>query len=184
VPMIDVYAPPGALADKHELARQLAAAIMQIEKVPDIAMFRENTAAVIHELPRDAIANVDGKSDFVRVQVLTNAGGLDRGKQLTLVSRLTALIANAAGNPPPPERIWVLLTEAVDGGWGLWGHVHTNEELTTAARREMAAAAEAAQLSGMGKPPTRRAPTDNGAAVRTRCTSQSPRLQRLSSDLT
>ncbi len=78
MPMIDVYAPAGAFEDKHLLARRLAAALMLIEEVPDIAMFRQNTAAFIHELPANAIANVDGGSDYVRVQVLTNAGALDR----------------------------------------------------------------------------------------------------------
>ena len=151
MPMIDVYAPAGVFADKRQVARHLAAAVMVIENVPDIAMFRENTAAFIHELARDAIANVDGGSDCVRVQVLTNAGALDRRKQITLVSRLTALIAGTAGNPPPPERIWVLLTEAPEGGWGLWGHAHTNDELIAAARRQMAAAAEAAQAAQMAR---------------------------------
>ena len=140
VPMIDVYAPAGVFADKHQLARQVAAAVMAVGKVPDIAMFRENTAAFIHDLPRDAIANVDGGSHYVRVQVMTNAGALDRGKQIALASRLTEVIADAPGNPPPSERIWVLLTEAPEGGWGLWGHAHTNDELIAAARREMAAA--------------------------------------------
>jgi hypothetical protein len=36
------------------------------------------------------------------------------------------------------ERIWVLLTEAADGGWGLWGHANTNEELVEAARAQIA----------------------------------------------
>ena len=112
MPMIDVYAPAGAFADKSQLARSLAAAVMVVEKVPDIPMFRENTAVFIHELPHDAISNVDGGADYVRVQVLTNAGALDRDKQIALVERLTALVSGAPGNPPPPARIWVLLTEA------------------------------------------------------------------------
>jgi phenylpyruvate tautomerase PptA (4-oxalocrotonate tautomerase family) len=140
MPMIDVYAPAGAFQDTHQLARSLAAAVMQVEGVPDIAMFRQNTAAFIHELPRDAIANVDGDSGYVRVQVLTNAGALNRDKQVALVTRLTELIAAAPGTPPPPDRIWVILTEAIEGGWGLWGHAHTNAELVTAARRELASA--------------------------------------------
>jgi phenylpyruvate tautomerase PptA (4-oxalocrotonate tautomerase family) len=148
MPMIDVYAPTGVFEDKHTLARRLAAAVMAVEQVPEIAMFRQNTAAFIHELPADAISNVDGGSDYVRVQVLTNAGGLDRDKQIVLVARLTELIAGAPGNPPAPERIWVLLTEAPDGGWGLWGHAHTNAELVAAARREMA---QAMQSSPAGK---------------------------------
>ena len=151
MPMIDVYAPAGAFADKCQLARSLATAVMVVEKVPDTRMFRENTAAFIHELPHDAIANVDGGADYVRVQVMTNAGALDRDKQIALVERLTALVAGAPGNPPPPERIWVLLTEAPDGGWGLWGRAHTNDELIAAARSQMAAAAGAAQAALNGE---------------------------------
>jgi len=141
MPMIDVYARTGAFDDKHAVAQRLAGALMTIEGVPDIAMFRDNTAAFIHELPADAIANVNGDSNYVRVQVLTNAGGLSRDKQIALVARLTELIAAAPGNPPPPERIWVLLTEAIGGGWGLWGHAHTNAELVDAARSRLAAQA-------------------------------------------
>lgn len=54
------------------------------------------------------------------VQVLTNAGALDR------------------------DRTWVLLTEAPEGGWGLHGVAHTNAELVTAARAEIAALQAAA----------------------------------------
>src|ERR1700736_3576008 len=138
MPMIDVYAPEGVFEDKPEFARCLAAELMAIEQVPDIAMFRQNTAAFIHELSADAISNVDGGSDYVRVQVLTNAGGLDRNKQIDVVARITELIAWAPGKPPAPERIWVVLTDALDGGWGLWGRAHTNVDLVAAARRELA----------------------------------------------
>jgi len=151
MPMIDVYAPAGAFEDKHELARRLAAAVMAVEEVPDIAMFRQNTAAFIHDLPVDAISNVDGGSDYVRVQVLTNAGALNRDKQIAMVTRLTELIAGAPGKPPAPERIWVVLTEAPDGGWGLWGHAHTNAELVAAVRRELA---QGLQTSSAGKEAT------------------------------
>ena len=72
------------------------------------------------------------------MQVLTNAGALDRDKQLAVVRTLTDLVATAAGDPSLTERTWVLLTEAPEGGWGLWGHAHTNEELVAAARAEIA----------------------------------------------
>jgi phenylpyruvate tautomerase PptA (4-oxalocrotonate tautomerase family) len=55
-----------------------------------------------------------------------------------LVAKLTELVAAAAGDPSLAERTWVLLTEAPEGGWGLWGHAHTNEELVAAARAEIA----------------------------------------------
>jgi phenylpyruvate tautomerase PptA (4-oxalocrotonate tautomerase family) len=138
MPMIDAYATAGTFADTHRLAQELAAAVMMIEQVPDIPMFRKNTAAFVHELPDGALSNVDGDGNYVRVQVLTNAGALDRGKQLQVVSRLTEIIAAAAGDPTLAERTWVLLTEAPEGGWGLWGHAHTNAELIGAARAQLA----------------------------------------------
>jgi phenylpyruvate tautomerase PptA (4-oxalocrotonate tautomerase family) len=138
MPMIDVYAEAGTFADQHRLATDLAAAVMAVEQVPDIAMFRKNTAAFVHELPPGAMANVDGEGGHVRVQVLTNAGALDRPKQLAVVERLTAIVTEAAGDPGLAERTWVLLTEAPEGGWGLWGHAHTNAELVAAARAEIA----------------------------------------------
>ena len=81
---------------------------------------------------------MDGDSAYVRVQVLANAGALDRGKQIAVVRTLTELVAAAAGDPSLTERTWVLLTEAPEGGWGLWGHARTSEELVAAARAEIA----------------------------------------------
>ena len=100
-------------------------------------MFRQNTAAFIHELPAGDLSNVDGASNYVRVQVLTNAGALDRDKQLAVVSQFTSMIAEAASDPAVADRTWVLLTEAVPGGWGLSGHANTNEELVIAARKQI-----------------------------------------------
>lgn len=141
MPMIDVYAAAGTFANTHRLAVDLATAVMTIEQVPDIPMFRKNTAAFVHELPVDALANVDGDSTYVRVQVLTNAGALNRDKQLAVVSQLTQIVAQAVGDPTIVERTWVLLTEAPEGGWGLKGHANTNEELVAAARAEIASLA-------------------------------------------
>ena len=142
MPMIDVYATEGTFADPSSLAQQLATTLMRIEQVPELPMFRNNTAAFVHALSNGSISNVEGDGDYVRVQVLTNSGALDRDKQLAVVEQFTAIVADAAGRPELKERVWVLLTEAPDGGWGLWGHAHTNAELVAAAR------AEAARLSG------------------------------------
>lgn len=139
MPMIDVFAEAGTFVDPHRLATDLATAVMTIEQVPDIAMFRKNTAAFVHELPPGAVSNVDGEGNYVRVQVLTNAGALDRDKQLAVVRQLTDIVAAAGGDPTLVDRIWVMLTEAVPGGWGLKGHANTNDELVAAARAEVAA---------------------------------------------
>jgi phenylpyruvate tautomerase PptA (4-oxalocrotonate tautomerase family) len=148
MPMIDVYAAAGTFRDTHQLASDLARTLMTIEGVPDIPMFRQNTAGFIHELDAPAISNVEGESGYVRVQVLTNAGALDRDKQLAVVAQFTDLVATAAGDPSLPERTWVLLTEAVEGGWGLGGHANTNEELVAAARAQIAELSAAASDDG------------------------------------
>jgi phenylpyruvate tautomerase PptA (4-oxalocrotonate tautomerase family) len=136
--MIDVYATTGTFADPHQLARDLATTLMKIEQVPDIPMFRQNTAAFVYELPDGDMSNVDGETNYVRVQVLTNAGALDRDKQLAVVRQFTDLIAATADDPSLSTRTWVLLTEAVEGGWGLSGHANTNAELVAAARAQIA----------------------------------------------
>jgi len=139
MPMIDVYATAGTFADKHQLAVDLASAVMRHEQVPNLALFRKNTAAFVHELPEDSLANVDGDSNYVRVQVLTPAGTLDRDKQLGVVRELTDIVAAAAGDPSLTERTWVLIYESPEGGWGINGHANTGADIIAAARAEISA---------------------------------------------
>ncbi len=137
MPMIDIYAKEGTFMDTKKLATDAATVVKNVEGVPDIPMFRKNTAGFIHESPAGSLANVDGDENYVRVQVITNKGALDREKQLAVVAQLTDLVAKSSGDESIKDRTWVLLSEAADGGWGLWGHAHTNEELVAAARDEI-----------------------------------------------
>src|SRR5260370_6163756 len=133
VPMIDVYAPAGTFRDRATLVRDLATAVMTIERVPNIPLFRQNTAAFVHELTLETLSNVDGDHACVRVQVLTNAGGLDREKQFALVAELTRIVGAAAGDPAVTERSLVLLTDAPHGGRGLPRPAHTHAQLVSRA---------------------------------------------------
>jgi phenylpyruvate tautomerase PptA (4-oxalocrotonate tautomerase family) len=142
MPMIDVYAVEGTFANKQALARNLAAAVMRWEQVPDLALFRNNTAAFVHDLAADSISNVAGENNYVRVQVLTPLGVLDRAKQLGVVKELTEIIAAAGEDASLAERTWVLLTESPEGGWGVAGHANTGADLAQAARAELAASAQ------------------------------------------
>jgi phenylpyruvate tautomerase PptA (4-oxalocrotonate tautomerase family) len=135
MPMIDVYAAEGTFTDKHALAQSLAQAVMRWERVPEIPLFADNTAAFIHDLPADAIANAAGASNYIRVQVLTPVNVLDRDKQLGVVKELTEIVTAAAGDPDYAERTWVLITESPEGGWGIAGHANTNADIAAAARQ-------------------------------------------------
>jgi phenylpyruvate tautomerase PptA (4-oxalocrotonate tautomerase family) len=138
MPMIDVYSTPGTFADKHSLAQDLANAVMRWEQVPPIALFSNNTAAFIHELAEDSLSNAAGNSNYVRVQVLTPEGVLDRDKQLGVVKELTDIVAAAAGDPTLTGRTWVLITESPEGGWGINGHASTGPDIAALARSELA----------------------------------------------
>ena len=138
MPMIDVYAVAGTFPDKRTLARDIANAVMRWEKVPPISLFQNNTAAFIHDLPAEAISNAAGDSNYVRVQVLTPVGVLDREKQLGVVRELTDIVAAAANDPSLVSRTWVLITESPEGGWGINGHANTGVDIAAAARAELA----------------------------------------------
>jgi phenylpyruvate tautomerase PptA (4-oxalocrotonate tautomerase family) len=137
MPMIDVYSAPETFGDKHALAQDLANAVMRWEQVPPIALFSKNTAAFIHELPADSLSNAAGEGNYVRVQVLTPVGVLDRDKQLGVVKELTDIVAAAASDPTLTERTWVLITESPEGGWGINGHANTGADIAALARSEL-----------------------------------------------
>jgi phenylpyruvate tautomerase PptA (4-oxalocrotonate tautomerase family) len=136
--MIDVYAAAGTFGDKRRLAKDLANAMMRWEKVPPIALFADNTAAFVHELASDAIADANGDGNHVRVQVLTPIGVLDREKTLGCVAEMTEIVVTAAADPTLRERTWVLITESPDGGWGIGGNAYTRAEIADAARKALA----------------------------------------------
>jgi phenylpyruvate tautomerase PptA (4-oxalocrotonate tautomerase family) len=140
MPMIDVYAAAGSFSGRHQLAQDLAQAVMRWEQVPEIPLFSDNTAAFIHDLPAEGISTASGASNYVRVQVLTPAGVLDRDKQLGVVKELTEIVAAAAGDPTLAERTWVLLTESPEGGWGIAGHANTQADIAATARAALSAA--------------------------------------------
>jgi phenylpyruvate tautomerase PptA (4-oxalocrotonate tautomerase family) len=139
MPMIDVYAAEGTFTDKHTLAQNLARAVMRWEQVPEIPLFSDNTAAFIHDLPIEAIANASGAGNYIRVQVLTPVNVLDRDKQLGVVKELSEIVAAAAGDASYVERTWVLITESPEGGWGIAGHANTNADIAASARAALAA---------------------------------------------
>ena len=106
---------------------------MRWEQVPEIPLFLDNTAAFIHDLPADAISNAAGDSNYVRVQVLTPVGVLDRDKQLGVVKELTE-----SSPRPPATRRWRAHLgpdhRAPEGGWGIDGHANTGADIVAAAR--------------------------------------------------
>jgi phenylpyruvate tautomerase PptA (4-oxalocrotonate tautomerase family) len=136
MPMIDVYAPTGLLPAerRRDLTAGLTAALIGAEGHDVVDPYASNTAAFVHELPADCLATATSDAaSAVRVQVVTPPGALDREGQRTFVAEATRLVAEIAGDPGLKARTWVILTEAAEGGWGLFGTAFGREEFAALA---------------------------------------------------
>lgn len=145
MPMIDVYARADlfpADADR-QLGEELTAAVLRAEGVAHPGAFHlDNTAAYIHRMTPSAVNTAStAAARTVRVQVITPPAALSRDGQKQLVKEITEIVTKIAGDPTQASRTWVLLTEAAEGGWGLFGTAFGKEEFESAAK---AAAARAA----------------------------------------
>jgi hypothetical protein len=81
MPMIDIYASTGTIQNLHQLAMDAAAVVKSVEGVPDIALFRKNTAAFVHELSKGALSNMDGDSNSVRIHVTNQHRRVDAARE-------------------------------------------------------------------------------------------------------
>ena len=72
-------------------------------------------------------------------QLCTHIGDAPGQKQI--VKEATEIVAKISGDASLPARTWVLLTEAVEGGWGMFGTAFGKEEFAGLAAKAKAAAA-------------------------------------------
>ena len=139
MPMIDVYAaadlfPAGT---DRELGEALTLAVLRAEGVPTPGPFHaNNTAAYIHRMPAAAVQTAaTALARTVRIQIITPPGSLNREGQKQIVKEATEIVAKLSGDPTQPTRTWVLLTEAVEGGWGMFGTAFGKEEFAALAAK-------------------------------------------------
>ena len=139
MPMIDVYAaadlfPAGS---ERELGEALTLAVLRAEGVPAPGPFHSNNTAVyIHRLPAPAVQTAaTAQARTVRVQIITPPGSLQRAGQKQIVQEATEIVARISGDATQPARTWVVLTEAVEGGWGMFGTAFGKEEFAALAAK-------------------------------------------------
>ena len=77
----------------------------------------------------------------VRIQIITPPGSLKREGQKQIVKEATEIVARIAGDASLPARTWVSLTEAVEGGWGMFGTAFGQPEFAALAAKAAAAKA-------------------------------------------
>ena len=133
MPMIDVYIPESLLnADAVEdLGTELTFAVLRAEGHTEEAIaptFTTNTAAFVHRLPVVTTAAAR-RANAVRVQIITPPGSLNREGQRQITREATEIIGALA----PGATVWVILTEAAEGGWGIGGTAFGKEEFAALA---------------------------------------------------
>ena len=142
MPMIDVTYPAGALGQEAQaaVAAQLTDILMEIEGTKGNAAFAAGTWLLLHQAPAGTIA-AGGKfrSGCYRVAIEVPAGALDMQHKADIISRITDALLHIEGVEPDAEqraRIYCLINEIPDGGWGFAGRALTRERIA-ALRQEL-----------------------------------------------
>ena len=145
MPMIDVYAAADIFpADSdRQLGEALTMAVLRAEGVPTPGPFHtNNTAVYIHRMEAAAVQTAaTAQARTVRIQIITPPGSLEREGQKQIVKEATEIVAKVAGDVSLAARTWVILTEAVEGGWGMFGTAFGREEFAALAAKAAAAKA-------------------------------------------
>ena len=133
MPVIDVTYPAGALSQEAQaaVAAQLTDILMEIEGTKGIAAIAAGTWLLLHEANPNTMA-VGGKFSpgRYRVEIATPAGTLNLLQKAELIRRVTDALLQIEGVEPDAAqraRIYCLISEVPDGGWGYAGLAITRE---------------------------------------------------------
>jgi phenylpyruvate tautomerase PptA (4-oxalocrotonate tautomerase family) len=141
MPLIDVTYPAGKLNKEAQetVAAQLTNILMEIEGTKGIAAIAAGTWLVLHEADENTIA-VGGKFALgrYRVEIATPVGTLNMAQKAELIRRVTDALLQIDGVEPTDAqraRVYCLLSEIPDGGWGFAGISITKEYTETTLRK-------------------------------------------------
>ncbi len=133
MPVIDVTYPAGSLSReaREAVAAQLTDILMEIEGTKGIAAIAAGTWLLLHEANPDTVA-VGGKFSpgRYRVEIATPAGTLNLPQKAELIRRVTDALLKIEGVEPDAAqraRVYCLINEIPDGGWGFTGLAITRE---------------------------------------------------------
>jgi len=143
MPVIDVTYPAGALNQEAQatVAEQLTDILMEIEGTKGIAAIAAGTWLLLHEAQPNTVA-VAGKfaPGRYRVEIATPEGTLSMAQKAELIGRVTDALLKIEGTEPDATqraRVYCLISEIPDGGWGFLGLAIT-KEYSARRRKEIA----------------------------------------------
>ena len=92
-----------------------------------------NVVGAIHVLSQDSTFSGSAAAPVVFIEwKVPSFAFATREIQQGYIKEATDIVHEASGRKHPKERIWVNVTHAVDGAWGIAGNAMTNAELGAA----------------------------------------------------
>jgi phenylpyruvate tautomerase PptA (4-oxalocrotonate tautomerase family) len=111
----------------------LAEAFMQLHGLSDNTFMKPNVIGHVQRLPVGSTYSGLQPSAVAIVEWLTPSFAFtDPEVQKAYIHRATEIIHRACGEKHPRDKIWVNLTHAVNGMWGIGGRAYTNDALRQA----------------------------------------------------
>lgn len=128
---IDIFVPKNALdrAKLTTLATNVTETLLQWTDATQNAFLRSNVSVFVHELPASdvfaggksaAVARVDVKVPTVALTTQERRDGF--------TADVTKSVRDAA--VAPLDHVWVFISNAVEGGWGIDGKAFTSEDMS------------------------------------------------------
>jgi phenylpyruvate tautomerase PptA (4-oxalocrotonate tautomerase family) len=142
MPMIDVTVPESTFSAEAEsvLLSKLTECLLKWEKVTGNKLATANTGAYLHCLPKHRVTAGGQPDAVVRIDVLTPPGILSQEQRTGFTAEATEIVGQVSGDPNLAKRTWVLMSETVDGGWGIAGYAFTLEAIAAAIKKAALAA--------------------------------------------
>ena len=130
--MIDIYTAEGVFTPGAEsaLLRDIHAALAAATDVTDVPAISSIIGAILHVVPRGRYTMGGVAVPGVRIDVALPAIALASfRRRRRFIRDATAAVVAAAGDPSIADRTVVQVFHLVDGGYGIGGVAHTNDEL-------------------------------------------------------
>jgi phenylpyruvate tautomerase PptA (4-oxalocrotonate tautomerase family) len=137
MPMIDLTLPRDALSDdaKKELMANLSRTLLKWEGAEPGNKAAESIAwTFVHEADLVTVAHVPAEEPRYRVVVGVPEGTVDEEAKAGLVAEVTEQVVRAdrgdrEATPLDATRVWVIVTEIIDGTWGGAGRIFRLPEI-------------------------------------------------------
>jgi hypothetical protein len=141
-----VIAPRGLLTEtgEQQLIPQLLEALIDISGLTGNTFFTPITGGHLHILEPEHIHTGGVNRPVLLIELKLPGVGLPTvSDRAAFISKATSIAAKHTAPGHPSDDIWVTISYAVDGGWGIGGVAYTNDALVAA----IGAAAENASAS-------------------------------------